>query len=278
MQRVVKQYFKTLSAVSPKTAANSAFELFKKVRKKDIRDQEKPFYKEAKKTMLNIGGEEIHSYEFGDPLNDIVLLLHGWDSNVGCMYRFITPLLEQNKFVVSFNLPGHAFYESSKTNLFEAKETFKKYINQLPTGRKITIISHSFGSAVTAYGLSELDLKVDQLIFLTSPNKIMDIFNEYQKMIGLNKKSFSILLDKAAAVIGESLEDLTIEKKLELAHFDYLYLFHDELDRVLPYKNSVAIHKNIPNSTLITFNKIGHYKMLWNEDLISQVIKIVAKK
>jgi pimeloyl-ACP methyl ester carboxylesterase len=275
MIRVVKQYYKTLSAVSPKLAANSAFELFKKVRKKDIRDQEKPFYTEAKHKNLVIDGQEIHSYEFGNPNDDIVVLLHGWDSNVGCMYKFVEPLLAKNKYVVSFNLPGHAFYESSKTNLFEAKETFKKYIGHLPKGRKISIISHSFGSAVSGYGLSELDLEIEELVFLTSPNKIMDIFNDYQRMIGLNDKSFGVFLAKADMVLGENVTGLNIENKLEEANFKHLYLFHDEQDKVLPYHNSVAIHDRINHSSLYTFQKIGHYRMLWNDELIKKVMEVI---
>ena len=275
MIRVIKQYYKTLSAVSPKIAANSAFELFKKVRKKDIREQEKPFYTEAIHQNIVIDGQEIHSYEFGNPEDDIVVLLHGWDSNVGCMYKFVAPLLAKNKYVVSFNLPGHAFYESSKTNLFEAKETFKKYMSHLPKNRKISIISHSFGSAVSGYGLSELDMEIDELVFLTSPNKIMDIFYDYQRMIGLNDKSFAILLAKADKVLGESLFTLNIENKLESANFKHLYLFHDEQDKVLPYQNSVAIHDRISNSSLFTFQKIGHYRMLWNEDLIAKVMGVI---
>ncbi len=275
MVRVIKQYYKTLSAVSPKLAANSAFELFKKVRKKDIRDQEKPFYTEARHKNLVIDGEEIHSYEFGNPNDDIVVLLHGWDSNVGCMYQFVAPLLAKNKYVVSFNLPGHAFYESSKTNLFEAKETFKKYMGHLPKGRNISIISHSFGSAVTGYGLSELDIEIEELVFLTTPNKIMDIFYDYQRMIGLNDKSFAILLAKVDKVLGENLMDLNIENKLELAHFEQLYLFHDKHDKVLPYQNSVAINAKIERATLYTFEKIGHYRMLWNDALINKVMEVV---
>jgi hypothetical protein len=275
MIRIIKQYHKTLSIVSPSLAANSAFELFKKVRKKDIRDREKPFFEKAHHFELEFDQKKIHCYEFGQPEDDIVILLHGWDSNSGCMYRFVDPLVKKGKHVLSFNLPGHAFYEDSKTNLYEAKLAFKRFMESLPKNKSISIISHSFGSAVTGFGLSEMDLEIDRLVFLTTPNEMEDIFVEFKKMIGLNDKSFNILKNKANDILGERLEDISVAKKLQLAKFNHLYLLHDKSDKVLPYNNSVSIHKQISNSTLFTFDQIGHYRMLWNDDLVDKVMSIV---
>lgn len=275
MIRVIRQYYKTVSAVSPKLAASSAFELFKKVRKKKIKEQEKPFYQESRERKLIIDGQEVHSYEFGNPKNDLVILVHGWDSNVGSLYKFVAPLLAKEKYIIGLNLPAHAFHKASKTNLFEAKETFKKLVSSLPKGKKTSIVSHSFGSAVVAYALSEMDYDMDELMFLTSPNKMNDIFLDYKKFIGLNDKAHQILVEKANIVLGEDLEKLTIGGKLQNVNFNRLHLFHDEMDKILPYQNSVAIHESVNNSTLYTFHKIGHYRMLWNDELVDKVMEVL---
>ena len=275
MIRLIRQYHKTLSKVSPKAAANSAFELFRKVRKKGIKEQEKPFYKDARESQFVFENEVVHRYEFGNPENDIVILLHGWDSNAGSMYKFVEPLLAKNKYVLSFNLPGHAFHKSNTSNIYESKETFKKFMSTIPKGRKIDIISHSFGSGVIGYGLSELDIEVNTLVFLTTPDKIEDIFTDYKKMIGLNDKAYQHLLVKASEIVGEDLTQLSISKKLENAQFKHLHLFHNTRDKVLPYKNSKQISENIPDSTLHTLEKMGHYKMLWNDELLGMVMDLV---
>lgn len=276
MIRLIRQYHKTLSAVSPKIAAGSAFELFRKVRKKKIKDQEKPFYREASQKNVEVENETIHSYEFGNPDDDIVILLHGWDSNAGCMYKFVEPLLKKNKYVLSFNLPGHAFHKSNKTNIYEAKETFKKFMGSLPKGRNISIISHSFGSGVVGYGLSELDIQVGKLVFLTTPDKISDIFLDYKKLIGLNEKAFQHLCERASKIVGEDLNALSIATKLKSAKFDHLHLFHNPKDKILPYKNSTQIAYQIEGSTLHTLEKMGHYKMLWNDELVRKVMEVVV--
>ena len=47
--KTIQISLQALSIVSPKLSAKVAFQLFKKVRKKDIREREKEFYAKAKK-------------------------------------------------------------------------------------------------------------------------------------------------------------------------------------------------------------------------------------
>ncbi len=277
MLKLIQTYYKFLSLISPQIAANSAFELFQKVRVKKIRDREKPFYEQAEPFTLAFDNENIQGYQFGKENEDIVILLHGWDSNVGSLYKFVDELLLENKRIISMNLPGHAFYKSSKTNLYECKTAFKVFLSHLPKDKKITIISHSFGSAIVAYALSELKMKVDKLVFLTSPNYIEDVFLDFKKIIKINDKAYKRMVKKADIVLDEKLENLVIQDKLQSVSYNHLHLFHDEKDKVIPYKNSVDIHENNPNSSLISYRNIGHYRMLWNDDLISEVMNIVRQ-
>jgi len=273
--QLIKPYFKTLSAISPSLASKRAFEMFKKVRKKDIRDREKPFYDKAHAYEVPYQNKAIHCYSFGNPENDIVVLVHGWDSNVGSMYKFVEPLLAKNKYVLGFNLPGHAFYSANKTNLFEAKESFKIFMQALPRERKIDIISHSFGSAVTTFGLSEMKFKVNNLIYLTSPNKMEDIFRDFKNFIGLNEKAYQLLKDRANKILKEPLDLVNVDTRMKLVDFSHLYLFHDRADKIIPYTYSVKINESVSKSTLYSFDKLGHYKMLWNDALIAKVMHVI---
>ncbi|MGB0805989.1 MAG: alpha/beta hydrolase [Salibacteraceae bacterium] len=277
MMQLIKPYFKTLSAISPRLASKSAFEMFMKVRKKDVRDRELPFYEEAKKYEVPFKNEAIQCYAFGKPENDIVVLVHGWDSNAGCMYKFVAPLLAKNKYVIGFNLPGHAFYNANKTHLYDAKESFKVFMKSLPVNRKIDIISHSFGSAVTAFGLSEMDLKINNLLFLTSPNRMEDVFIDYKNFIGLGEKAYTKLKQRADKILKEPLDLVNVESRLDLVDFNHLYLMHDKFDKIIPHAYSVAINRSVKNSTLYSFEKLGHYKMLWNDDLIQQAMDVLDK-
>ena len=43
MLKLIKLYYTILSTISPKIASKAAFNMFQKVRKKDIRQREQPF-------------------------------------------------------------------------------------------------------------------------------------------------------------------------------------------------------------------------------------------
>jgi len=273
MLKLIKLYFTILSNISPKVAANSAFEVFQKVRKKDIRDREKGFYTDAKAQKLNFKNEDLDVFEFGTDSKDLVILIHGWDSNAGCMYGFVDELLEKKKRIISINLPAHANYKADKTNFYECKLAFKTLLKNLPEHDNLSIIAHSFGSGISTYALSELNIKIDKLIFLTSPNVIEDIFIDFKKMIGLSKKSYSILKQKADKILGERLDQLVMEDKLTDFNFNHLHLIHDINDKIIPYSNTVSMNKAIENSTITSFENVGHYRMLWNKKVIASCIE-----
>ncbi len=273
MIRLIKTYFQILSMLSPRLAAKQAFEVFCKVRKKDIRERERSFYDKAKREDIPYEPEPIHTYSFGNPKNETVLLVHGWDSNAGSLSKFVEPLLEKNKHVLGLNLPSHAQYENDKTTLVGCKDAMKTLLNSFEDSEITAIISHSFGSAVTGYALSELPNKtINKLFFLTSPNKIENIFTEFKDMISLGNKAYRILIERANKLLGENLEQMYIHDKLNLATFNHLHLFHDKNDKIISIKNSKLIHEKVPNSDLTTYENIGHYRMLWNDTVIEHVL------
>lgn len=277
MLKLIKLYYSILSVVSPKTASNSAFELFQKVRKKDIRDREQPFYEKANHFNVTYKKENLDCYEFGREHKDVVVLVHGWDSNAGSMFGFIDKLLADNKRVIAFNLPGHAFYKEGKTNYLECKEAFQLIINNLNDEYdRISFISHSFGSGIVAYGLSELNIKVDKLVILTSPNFIIEIFKEFKDMIGLGDKAFKILTDKASGLLGEDVYNVSTEGKLQLVNFNEALLIHDKNDKVIPFANTISINSTVKNTSIESYENIGHYRMLWNDDVINKSITFVS--
>ncbi len=151
------------------------------------------------------------------------------------MYGFVDELLKKNKRIISINLPAHATYKSKSINFHECKEAFQTLLKNLPEHNRLSIVAHSFGSGISTYALSETDISVDKLIFLTSPNIIEDIFIEFKELIGLNSKSYNLLKKKADLVLGEPLDELIMEEKLKQVNFNHLHLIHDVHDKIIPY-------------------------------------------
>jgi len=275
---IVRLYFKLISLFAPKFAGSKAFKLFQKVRIKSIRKREEDFYTKANHFKVTSFKEDINCYELGAGNSDIVFLLHGWESNAGSLSKFAYQLAENNYRVISFDLPGHANYNLKYTNLAECKNAFINVIDFIKPNKPFSVLSHSFGSAVSAYTLSNLNYKIDKLVFLTSPNSILEIFTDFKKLIGLSNTAFSYLLEKADLLANEKIKYFSIDEKLKHFSFSKLLLIHDEYDKIIPFKNSEEIKTmHEANSVLIKHKRIGHYKMLWNQNIIDETLLFLKK-
>lgn len=275
---MVKAYFGWHSLVNPKKAANLGFKAFQKVRKKDIREREKAFYEEATAFQLPYEDRTIDCFEMGDPSHEPIILVHGWESNAGCMHPIAKDLVAKNYRVLTFNLPGHAFDSYSYSNLVDASRALKTVLDWLNPSQPLSYISHSFGSAVVAFTLDHYHIPAKNLVFLTNPNKVETIFKDFKNLVGLGNRAYKKLEEITERKLGKKLIDVAIEKQLPRINYERLLLMHDEHDKVIPVESAKAIHRNIDNAQLITFEKIGHYKMLWNPEIISRATAFAQGK
>jgi len=272
----VKSYYKSLSFIAPKVAANKAFMLFQKVRIKTIRKREEEFYLRAKAIEVPNKTTDFQVYELGNPEGKPLLLVHGWDSNIGSMSNFAFNFSKENYKVIAINLPAHGKSKQVHTNMFECKNTVKEVLKHYNFKESISIIAHSFGSGVIAYALSEVNVHVDRLVFLTAANKIDEIFLEFKNFINLGDKSYQMMVQKANELLGENLLELITSEKLLKSNFDKGLIIHDKFDKVLPYRNAETIGYSVKNIEVMPFEKIGHYRMLWNDEVLKATISYIA--
>ncbi len=265
-----RYWLNILSFVAPKLAGKRAVNIFSKVRKKTIRTKEQAFFDQAKNFQVAREGENISCYELGNPEGELLFLVHGWESNPGCFTQFL-PHLAQYR-IIAFTLPAHAQNKETHTNMYQGKDAFKAVIDFIKPTKSFHVVGHSMGSAITAFALSEMEYKVDKLVFLSANNDIEQVFIDFQKLVGFNKRVFKLLENYIQKLAGHTLKEMRVDNRLEKVQFNELLLIHDENDKIIPFEKSAELHKKFPNSKLISFINIGHYRMLWNEEVLAEVL------
>jgi pimeloyl-ACP methyl ester carboxylesterase len=173
--------------------------------------------------------------------------------------------------VISFNFPAHGTSNLKKANLLVCSRAFLNVLGFIKPQNGFSVIAHSFGSAVSAFTLSKIEQPVNKIMFLTTPNRIIDIFSEFRKIIGLGESAYKLVLQKAAALLGEDPAYVNVEDKMKMVKFSQLLILHDLFDKVLSHKNSSNVHKAVPNSRMVTTFGVGHYGMLWDEKVLDQI-------
>ena len=268
---LLRFYFKLISAIAPKFAASQAFNLFQRPINGMIKPLEKSFFDRVERFRIAHRSEPIDCFELGDKDGKIVILIHGWESNAGSMSAIATSLADQGYRVVLFNLPAHGHSKLKKANLKTCSDTLDSVLRYYQYSGTPSIVSHSFGSAVATYTLAKKGYPVDKFIMLSTPDKIMDIFKNFKKVISLGNEAFNKMLQQVKEILGEDLDKVAINSLTQQIKYDELSIIHDEFDRVLPYENSRNVYENSPKATLTTLERVGHYKMLWNNSVIQSV-------
>ena len=274
--KIIKLFYKFISYLSPKLGGKLAFKLFQKVRKKNIHKREAAFYEKARHFKIPLLKEDLNCYELGSTNGELIFLVHGWDSNAGSLSKFAFELEARNYRVISFDLPAHGNSKMSYTNLLECKEAFKKLIEFIYPLKPFTIVAHSFGSAVATYTLSELTYTIDKFVLLTTPNSLLEIFTNFKDFVGIKDQTFSYMLRNVNNLLQDDIRTISVEDRLKYVSFTKLLLVHDKHDKILPFRNSKEVFQSTSNAELKTYEKIGHYRMLWNDDVLEDTLTFLS--
>lgn len=268
---LTKIYFRLLNAISSTWAAKRAFILFQKVRNATLKPLESEFYINAERFKASWEYGEIQCYEMGSAESELVLLVHGWQSNAGSMAGIAANLAAAGKRVVTFDLPAHGESPLKLANLHLFRLAFRAVLKHIQPNMPFSIVAHSFGSAVTGFGLEGTDYRCKELVLLTSPNRLDVIFREYKEMVGLPNAAYERMCEIASQLLEEPVEHANVLAKLKQVHADRFTFIHDRFDKIIPFEHTEAIANRLPKARMIAFEKVGHYRMLWNPDVIDAV-------
>ena len=269
--RLIRIKFSFLSAISPTYASKQALNLFQKPHFQKIRERERNFLENSKITRLPYNPEDIIIYEAGDAKGKKVLMIHGWDSNPGSMAGIAEELIKNGFHVLVFNVPAHGISSQKKTNMLNVSEILIDVLKKFNENENISVVTHSFGSGAVSFALSKSGFRVDKLVFVTSPDKLYDIFKDFADRIGLSEKAFRSMCDATEKRFKLTFKEMQISKLLESSFFNKLLLIHDKKDMILPFKNAEIISGISKNTELYATEGKGHYRILWDETVIGKI-------
>jgi pimeloyl-ACP methyl ester carboxylesterase len=267
-------YFKGLHKIAPKTATRKAFELFSKPRIKKYRLKELEVLNKAQLGQIEYEGLKIMTYKWKGG-NKQALLVHGWEGHAGHLGGIVEPLIKAGYTVHAFDGPAHGKSEGKFTNIFH----FGNLISKLVKKHRInTLISHSFGSAASTYALNSIQFKIDNFIMITSPDKMEDVLNEYGDLMKFGYSLREDILSYVEKMYGRNPKEMQVSIHAPKMNVDKILLIHSPGDRIIPFKNAKRIYENLQNATLQAPENKGHYKILWDKEVIDNVVEFVNRK
>jgi pimeloyl-ACP methyl ester carboxylesterase len=227
--------------------------------KKKKRKNEIDILEKAKKEFLSINNNRIQLYKWGD-FEKKILLVHGWEGHAGNYADLIEKLLVENYTVYSFDGPGHGNSSGGKNVMFEYLFTVDKVITMLDVRN---IVSHSFGSVVTTYALSQIPHhKIDRYVLLTTPHTFSKYVYNASKKTGISDKAIHLFLKKIEDQRNEKIDAYDVSKFIKNVNVEKAIIIHDINDSVIPISEAEEVVKKWKNADLLRISNTGHFRIL----------------
>lgn len=265
MTPTLRLVFKTLDSVAPTLAAHRIYHFMANPRSGKLRDFELEVLEKAKKEDFKFEDFSIRKYKWGKSTKR-VLCVHGWEGQGANFGGIVNTLLEKGFEVITFDGPSHGFSSKGKTNWYDYIQlTTKMALEYQPE----IIISHSFGSVASATMLrNNPDLKIKQWFLITSPHDVKERIKDFSQPLGVTNRTISKLIPLLESDTGEHIDNLNMSTFCaDLKNVPEAFIVHGTGDKILPIKISEKIHKDFPQSELIELEGLGHYRILWSEEL-----------
>jgi pimeloyl-ACP methyl ester carboxylesterase len=275
-------YLNVLSYINLDVAKNKAYQLFSQPRKGKIKKEKLP------KTLQSAAFEtfEYHNEKFqayiwkgtqgaaerNEANEDIILLVHGWESNASRWKKLLNYLKPLGKTIIAIDGPAHGLSEGKEFNA----PKFAEFINIVTQKyQPKTIIGHSVGGAAVCFYLNKYkDKTIEKVILLGAPSDFKIIANNFVKLLSLNNrikyKLEKYYLEKFSIDINEFSAHKFAQNFTQKA-----LIAHDSEDKVVLIDEGRKYADAWENAIYIETKGLGH--SLHDADLYQKIVAFIEQ-
>ena len=268
--------FSTFGRIFPTAVSKLAYQLFSTPRARAKHKVSDTILEKARIFELLYGGQILKAYEWGSGEN-VILLVHGWESRGTALRSFVPDLLKKGYRVVAFDGPAHGDSGGKRTNLPHFAGAVRAMINHI--GGVYGIVTHSFGGAAAVFALWQIDaqIEVEKLVLIAVPNRMTHALKKAEQLMGLPKIVTSKFMSILESKINLPLSEVDIAKANGKIQVKEALVVHDKMDTVLPLSESEIIFNAWDNASLLVSEGYGHYKLVKQPEVITKIVHFIAQ-
>ncbi|MDI1317338.1 alpha/beta hydrolase [Flavobacterium sp.] len=248
-------YLNALSYVDLEKAKSKAYQLFSQPRKGRIKKEALP------KTLENLTYEtfEYQTEKFQTYIwpgnDDIILLVHGWESNASRWKKLLQYIKPLGKTIIAIDGPAHGLSDGKEFNA----PKYAEYLNVLiQKYQPKTVIGHSIGGAAIAFYLNKYkNTSIDKVILLGAPSDFKILSDNFVTLLSLNKKIKRQLEDYYLQKFNIHIDAFSGHKFAE-NFTQKAFIAHDTEDKVVLIDEGRKYSKTWKNAIYIETIGLGH--------------------
>lgn len=231
-----------------------------------LREFEEEVLAQSSQEVFRFRGFDIQSYFWGLEGNPVIFLVHGWEGQAGNFGALVQLLLDKGYYVIAFDGPSHGRSTKAPTSMFEYADLITEMIGKY---RPTRIISHSFGTVTSVFGLlNNPEVHLEQWFIITTPSNFKDRIEGVKKTIGVGHRTVKRLIRLLEDSTGHKIDDMNVDTMgPQLKNAKEVVLIHSRADKIIPIEDSRKAQRALPNAELMELDELGHYKILWSDEL-----------
>jgi len=221
---------------------------------------------------LQIGGERIATYVWGDPATQpYALLAHGWSSFGLSFQPWVEGLRALGYAVVTFDQPGHGRSSGRLCTLPEFTATIRAVGRHY--GEAALAVGHSLGGAALVLAQDE-DWHAQRLVLVAPAADMADAASRYFHLVRLGEHLRQAFYDWLLRRTGISVEQLEVHRRLPALGQPAL-IVHDLDDTDVPWSEGERYARYWPGARLLSTQGLGHRRVLDAPDTINAALAFV---
>ncbi len=265
-------YINLISYFLPEKAKLLAYGIFSQPRKGKLKKDKLP--KSLQNTIqetLHYDGEDFQTYIWQGS-EEIILLLHGWESNASRWKKLLNYLKPLGKTIIAIDAPAHGLSSGKEFNT----PRYAEFIHVLAQKYNPKIlIGHSIGGASITYYLHKYpNDNIEKVVLLGAPSSFKKVSDNFVDILSLNDKMKTLLENYYQEKFNINLDDFA--GHLFAQNFGQKAMIaHDLDDNVILVEEGRNYAKSWKNATYIETQGLGH--SMHDKDLYQKISNFIAE-
>lgn len=218
-----------------------------------------------------VDGNRLVHYIWGDGERR-VLLLHGWSTNAGQVTSLALALVAAGFRVFAVDLPGHGRSEGKRASVIHFEKVIEAMSHRY--GPFSALVAHSISAAAATYALSR-GVECERVVFFNPVSSYESVWRRSAEKLRVSPELMGFTTrhaEKWLDISFDNIEPTALAPGLPSS----LLVIHDKYDRETPIADSEALVQAWPDAELVTVEKLGHTRVLHNDDVVRRVVDFVA--
>ena len=260
------------SLLAPQATARQAARLFTTPFHSSRERAEKAALLGARQKRIEVDGEQIAVYAWGNTASQaVVLFSHGWSSFGLRASSWLNALQHAGYAVVAYDQVAHGRSSGHRATLPDFGRITTAVARHL--GKVDTLIGHSLGGTASALALSN-GIKARRAVLIAPAADARAATERFASKLGLSERVSAPMREFIIDAAGVSFERLAAQNVVPRLSTPAL-IVHDLEDQEVPWEEGERYARYWPEARLLSTQGLGHHRIVSDPFVIENSLRFI---